>query len=180
VDIRQSGRTVAYEAVPQAGTFHRDRGGNRLAVPGRLINDMSRYKHYLRYAKDHAADALLAVLQEQPTYVFTELFQAVHARLKANNVSNIGGDLLRFRIYEKLQTLVSEGLVNKTDKRYSGVQRALMARVDEIANSRALQQERKKVNMAAMVSRDQPEELPPQSAIAGISDECPEVTPHGT
>jgi len=121
---------------------------------------MTKYKTYLRHGKDNAAAELIAALLQQPTYLFSELFHAVHERLKARKVSNVGEDMLRLRVYEKLQAFVAEGLVNKSEKRYSGLQPALLARVDEMAHSRALQEERKRVNLNVATPIDPSPELP--------------------
>ncbi len=45
----------------------------------------------------------------------------VHASLRARNAASGGEEMLRLRAYEKLQTLVSRGMVKKTGKKYKGL-----------------------------------------------------------
>ena len=45
----------------------------------------------------------------------------VHANLRARNAASGGEEMLRLRAYEKLQTLVSRGMVKKTGKKYKGL-----------------------------------------------------------
>src|SRR3954470_15940450 len=104
---------------------------------------MATYKCYYQN-KDHVVDELLAALLLRPSYGFHELFQVVYARLKARKLKNIPEDNVRLRLYEKLHGLVAEGLAEKREKRYSGVQCALGKRVECMATSRAFQLERKK------------------------------------
>ena len=46
-------------------------------------------------------------------FEFKPLFTLIHANLRARNVSSGGEEMLRLRVYEKLQALVSRGMVNK-------------------------------------------------------------------
>ena len=55
------------------------------------------------------------------SYEFKELFDLVHANLRARNAASGGEEMLRLRAYEKLQTLVSRGMVKKTGKKYKGL-----------------------------------------------------------
>ncbi len=121
---------------------------------------MAKHKHYLLH-KDHAADELLAALLKQPAYLFNDLFLVVYESLKARKVANLNQDMLRFRVYERLQTFVAEGLVTKTGKSYSGLQPALQARFGQMANARAVQEERKKAKLGALTPPDAPAEVPP-------------------
>ncbi|MFM8984299.1 MAG: hypothetical protein ACKOLA_15700 [Spartobacteria bacterium] len=52
---------------------------------------------------------------------FKQLFDQVHERLRARNAASGGEEMLRLRAYEKLQNLVSRGMVKKTGKKYKGL-----------------------------------------------------------
>lgn len=49
---------------------------------------------------------------------FNEIFLQVSESMKSKNLSTGGEEILRLRIYEKLQTLVSEGGIRKKGKQY--------------------------------------------------------------
>lgn len=49
---------------------------------------------------------------------FNEIFLQVSESMKSKNLSTGGEEILRLRIYEKLQTLVSEGGIRKKGKEY--------------------------------------------------------------
>ena len=66
-------------------------------------------------------EELVAVLTSKNSYEFKELFDLVHANLRARNAASGGEEMLRLRAYEKLQTLVSRGMVKKTGKKYKGL-----------------------------------------------------------
>jgi hypothetical protein len=98
---------------------------------------MTKGNHYMRQRKDYVADELVRALQAKPTYKFNELFQTVFDALRKRGVSNVGEDMLRLRLYERLQTFVGQGLVKKVDKEYSGVQSAVSIRAAEMAEAAA-------------------------------------------
>jgi hypothetical protein len=67
-------------------------------------------------------EELVAVLSSKSSAVeFKQLFDVVHERLKARNAASGGEEMLRLRAYEKLQNLVSRGMVKKTGKKYKGL-----------------------------------------------------------
>lgn len=55
-------------------------------------------------------------------YEFNTLFEAVYEQLKLRNAVSGGEEMLRLRAYEKLQNLVSRGLVEKIGKTYRGLE----------------------------------------------------------
>ncbi|MBP7951273.1 MAG: hypothetical protein KA004_16605 [Verrucomicrobiales bacterium] len=57
-------------------------------------------------------------------YEFNELFETVYDNLKLRNAVSGGEEMLRLRAYEKLQNLVSRGLVEKISgtKTYRGLE----------------------------------------------------------
>ena len=58
---------------------------------------------------------------QKNSYEFKELFDLVHSNLRARNAASGGEEMLRLRAYEKLQALVSRGMVKKVVKKYKGL-----------------------------------------------------------
>lgn len=54
------------------------------------------------------------LLSGKDHFEFKPLFTLIYANLRARNLSSGGEEMLRLRVYEKLQSLVSRGMVNKT------------------------------------------------------------------
>ena len=71
---------------------------------------------------DHVTDELVNVLTEDEAYEFKALFQKVFDALKLRNAVSGGEEMLRLRCYEKLQSMLRDGLVKKTGKTYRGLQ----------------------------------------------------------
>ena len=65
------------------------------------------------------------MLAGKASYEFKALFTVVHANLKARNAANGGEEMLRLRAYEKLQNLVTAGVVKKTGREYQGIPKGL-------------------------------------------------------
>ena len=59
------------------------------------------------------------------SFEFKALFTVVHANLKARNAASGGEEMLRLRAYEKLQNLVTAGVVKKTGREYQGIPKGL-------------------------------------------------------
>jgi len=91
---------------------------------------------FSRRLPDHVTDELVNVLSEKKVFGFNDLFERVFANLKLRNAVSGGEEMLRLRAYEKLQNLVTRGLVEKTGKEYKGT-----ARVHEASSSYAAAQE---------------------------------------
>jgi hypothetical protein len=104
---------------------------------------MTKRNSFFRHRQDFVSEELTAALLEKSSYEFNDLFQSVHERLRARHTSNGGEDMLRLRVYEKLQDLVSRGLVKKTAKKYSANKRALRAESAETAAAVAAAQQRR-------------------------------------
>ena len=70
-------------------------------------------------------EELVAVLSRKTWFEYKPLFDLVHGNLRARNTAGSSEELLRLRIYEKLQQLVNEGVVKKTIskevKKYRGL-----------------------------------------------------------
>lgn len=83
---------------------------------------MQRKSVFSRRLPDFVTEELVTVLSKKSTsYEFKQLFDVVHERLKARNAASGGEEMLRLRAYEKLQNLVSRGMVKKTGKKYKGL-----------------------------------------------------------
>lgn len=82
---------------------------------------ISKKNTFSRRLPDLVTEELVAVLSEDVSYEFKELFEVVHARLRARNAASGGEEMLRLRAYEKLQSLVNRGMVKKLLKKYSGL-----------------------------------------------------------
>jgi len=82
---------------------------------------MQRKSAFSRRLPDLVTEELVAALTSKSSFEFKQLFDVVHERLKARNAASGGEEMLRLRAYEKLQNLVSRGMVKKTGKKYKGL-----------------------------------------------------------
>lgn len=78
---------------------------------------------FSRRLPDHVTDELVAALSLKRVYEFNSLFEAVYENLKLRNAVSGGEEMLRLRAYEKLQNLVSRGMVEKNGKQYRGLEK---------------------------------------------------------
>ena len=71
------------------------------------------------------AEELAVILCGKTAFAFKPLFTLVHANLRARKLASGGEDMLRLRVYEKLQDLVHRGLVETISsagvKEYAGL-----------------------------------------------------------
>ena len=88
---------------------------------------ISKKNAFSRRLPDLVTEELVAVLNQKKSFEFKSLFDVVHANLRARNAASGGEEMLRLRAYEKLQNLVSRGMVKKTLKEYKGQPNILMA-----------------------------------------------------
>jgi hypothetical protein len=70
--------------------------------------------NFSRRGPDVVTEELVAVLSGSASFEFKPLFDLVHANLRARKSASGGEEMLRLRAYEKLQSLVSQGMVKKT------------------------------------------------------------------
>ena len=74
---------------------------------------------------DNITEELVAVLSCRGAFEFKPLFEILLLNLRARNAASGGEEMLRLRAYEKLQSLVGQGAVNRTvngtTKKYKGV-----------------------------------------------------------
>ncbi len=82
---------------------------------------------FSRRLPDHVTDELVNVLSESKVFGFNDLFERVFENLKLRNAVSGGEEMLRLRAYEKLQNLVTRGLVEKIGKEYKGTSRVMEA-----------------------------------------------------
>lgn len=78
---------------------------------------------FSRRLPDHVTDELVAALLIPKVYDFNGLFETVYENLKLRNAVSGGEEMLRLRAYEKLQNLVSRGMVEKNVKQYRGLEK---------------------------------------------------------
>ena len=88
---------------------------------------------FSRRGPDHVTEELAAVLSKRKWFEFKPLFVLVLANLRARHAAGCSEELLRLRVYEKLQNLVLEGIVEKAEKKYRGVPASLSLFKDRVA-----------------------------------------------
>jgi len=80
---------------------------------------------FRRRIPDNVTEELVAVLSSRASFEFKPLFDLVMFNLRERNAASGGEEMLRLRVYEKLQGLVNQGAVNRTvnglTKKYKGV-----------------------------------------------------------
>lgn len=69
---------------------------------------------FSRRGPDIVTEELVAVLSSKTSFEFKPLFEIIHENLRARKAVSGGEEMLRLRIYEKLQILVGRGMVKKT------------------------------------------------------------------
>ena len=83
----------------------------------------TRRTRFSRRIPDHVTDELVVVISENDKAIeFNNLFELVYENLKEKNAVSGGEEMLRLRAYEKLQNLVTRGLVEKKGKCYTGLE----------------------------------------------------------
>ena len=68
---------------------------------------------FSRRAPDIITEELVAVLSSKASYEFKPLFDILLLNLRERNAASGGEEMLRLRSYEKLQSLVSQGAVDR-------------------------------------------------------------------
>ena len=80
---------------------------------------------FSRRMPDNVTEELVVVLSSRASFEFKPLFDIVLLNLRERNAASGGEEMLRLRVYEKLQGLVGRGAVNRTvtgtTKKYKGV-----------------------------------------------------------
>src|SRR6266699_5078575 len=103
---------------------------------------------FMRRAPDNITEELVALFSSKASFEFKPLFDIILLNLRERNLAGGGEEMLRLRVYEKLQNLVGQGAVNRTvtgiTKKYKGVGprmvtlRAEMKVLRSACNERAL------------------------------------------
>jgi hypothetical protein len=74
---------------------------------------------------DNLTEELVAVLSSRAWFEFKPLFDIILLKLRERNAASGGEEMLRLRVYEKLQGLVNQGAVTRTvkgvTKKYKGI-----------------------------------------------------------
>ncbi|MEP7015408.1 MAG: hypothetical protein ABI925_08215 [Verrucomicrobiota bacterium] len=108
---------------------------------------------FTRRAPDNITEELVAVLSSKASFEFKPLFDILLLNLRERNLASGGEEMLRLRAYEKLQSLVSQGAVNRTvngvTKKYKGVSARLKVLSAEMEVLRADWTERTLAKAAA-------------------------------
>jgi hypothetical protein len=80
---------------------------------------------FKRRAPDNITEELVVVLSSKTSFEFKPLFDQILLNLRERNAASGGEEMLRLRVYEKLQGLVHQGAVTRTvtgiTKKYKGV-----------------------------------------------------------
>jgi hypothetical protein len=80
---------------------------------------------FRRRMPDNVTEQLVAVLSSRASFEFKPLFDLILIKLRERNAASGGEEMLRLRVYEKLQGLVNQGAVDRTvngiTKKYKGV-----------------------------------------------------------
>lgn len=126
--INSNGRSIGEDRA-EASTISKylplHEGSSLISESVRTMRPMKTTYGFSRRGPDHVAQELATVLSRKTWLEFKALFEIVHANLKARNAASGGEEMLRLRAYEKLQNLVSAGIVEKSSKKYRGVGPAL-------------------------------------------------------
>jgi hypothetical protein len=80
---------------------------------------------FSRRMPDIITEELVAVLSSKASFEFKPLFDIIFSKLRERNAASGGEEMLRLRVYEKLQGLVNQGAVTRVVtgivKKYKGV-----------------------------------------------------------
>src|SRR2546425_5186790 len=80
---------------------------------------------FRRRIPDNITEELVGVFSSRASFEFKPLFDLILLNLRERNLASGGEEMLRLRVYEKLQGLVGQGAVNRTltgaTKKYKGV-----------------------------------------------------------
>src|SRR5215467_6893393 len=108
---------------------------------------------FRRRIPDNITEALVTVLSSKASFEFKPLFDIILLNLRERNMASGGEEMLRLRVYEKLQGLVGQGAVNRivagTTKKYQGVAPRLLVLTAEMKVLRANWNRRGRAKAAA-------------------------------
>jgi hypothetical protein len=96
---------------------------------------------FSRRMPDNLTEELVAVLSSRAWFEFKPLFEIILLKLRERNAASGGEEMLRLRVYEKLQGLVNQGAVKRTvtgiTKKYKGVAKRMVVLRAEMKTLRA-------------------------------------------
>src|SRR6266550_2523144 len=108
---------------------------------------------FSRRMPDNVTEELVAVLSSRASFEFKPLFDILLVNLRERNAASGGEEMLRLRVYEKLQGLVHQGAVTRTvtgvTKKYKGVAKRMVLLRAEMKALRAACNERALAKAAA-------------------------------
>jgi hypothetical protein len=108
---------------------------------------------FTRRAPDCITEELVAVLSSKASFEFKPLFEIMLLNLRERNAASGGEEMLRLRVYEKLQGLVNKGAVKRTvigiTKKYKGVATRMIVLRAEMKALRAACNRRARAKAAA-------------------------------
>src|SRR5213075_1971239 len=108
---------------------------------------------FSRRMPDNVTEELVAVLSSRASFEFKPLFDIILLNLRERNAASGGEEMLRLRVYEKLQGLVNQGAVNRTvtgtTKKYKGVATRMVVLRAEMKAMRAACNRRARAKAAA-------------------------------
>jgi hypothetical protein len=120
-------RALEKEGASSVGTTSSDRPQTRFPrillaiVPQRdEVSLMNRPLRVVPAMPDRLMEELATALVARAWFEFKPLFLLVYASLRQRKAAHGGEEMLRLRTYDKLQTLVRDGVVEKTGKLYRG------------------------------------------------------------
>lgn len=94
---------------------------------------MKRAFRLARLGPDFLLDELTDALRLNAWQEFNGLFLVVYGKLRERKAATAGQEMLRLRMYEKLQQMVQLGVVEKTGKQYRGITTKLNSWAEHLA-----------------------------------------------
>lgn len=101
-----------------------------------------------RVGPDYLMDELTATLTTGAWFEFKPLYTVIHAQLRERKQAHCGDEMLRLRAYEKLQSLVQRGYVEKSGKQYRGIPTQL-AKLQELTAAQQVERVARRVRAKA-------------------------------
>jgi hypothetical protein len=77
--------------------------------------------------RDYVVEEIATLLRSDHWYEFNPLFELARANLRGRKPIRAGEEMLRLRLYEKLQRMVELGFVSRDGARYRGIPQELSA-----------------------------------------------------
>jgi hypothetical protein len=89
-----------------------------------------------RKPQDQIRAEMLQVLSLAEIILFNDIYEQVFSNMKSKGLATGGEEILRLRIYEKLQTLVSQGALHKKGKQYEVLPKLHQFAAQELGGNR--------------------------------------------